>query len=394
MVTEREVSGSTPIADSDVRSQVAQLFGESLFGAWPELEQQVVKPRRRNRWRRWLYRFGAVAAVAGVVSGGQWLMRPGLDRHAVNQRDNYAEELQSFLNDGDLARVSQYLPLVRDGAPGNDPNAATPAVRQALDPKAPKLELILGTEATLYRFFDADPARLSRILPHLDGPGASGQLRRLARLTLLSREERAAHLVELEQIHNDLPNRNDAEYLLATALEFKKETTPAREAWARSERLGPAWLGQRFEQAWFEAHDTRQGAAQAAQKVARQIQRVDPDSPWAKLAAGTFGLPQDSGAPSVRSDAAAPVASPVQIHFERLQQSISSGRASDLGSAKQQLEAAVAAIHQQPPFLLDAFDWLVAEKQVALARHLIGLPAWPRDEKLAAVKAGRLGAKP
>lgn len=390
MVTERDASGETPIADETVRRQIARLFGESLFGAWPELDQYVAKPRRR-RWTPWLYRMLVLGVIAAGVWGGRQFMRPALMRQVDDQRGSYAEELQSFMNDGDLARAAQYLPLVRDGAPSTEPHAKQPVVREQLDPKDPQLDLMVDTEAKLYRFFDAKPERLRRIRPHLEGAEPSPPLRRIARLVIVSREERAARLSEIEQLHNDLPNRNDLEYVLATALEFRNESKAAREAWERSERLGPAWLGHRFEQAWFELHQDRKAAAL---KVARQILRVDPDSPWSKLAIVTFAVPKDLQVQSVRSDAAAPVVSPVQSHFELLHQSIDAGHRGDLESARRHLDAAAAAVNSQAPFLLDAFDWLIAEKLPTLARQLTQHSAWPTDSPVATAKLGRLGGTP
>ncbi len=389
MVTDLNTKGDAPIADPRVRQQVAQLFGESLFGAWPELERNLLKPRRRRRWRPWFYRIMVVGVLAFGFWGGQRLLQPGLQRQVDDQRGNLATELQSFLSDGDLARAAQFLPLVRDGEASAKPLATKSTDHLGIDPKDPHLDLIVGAEATLYRYFDADPERLRRIRPHLEGVGSSSPLRLIARLTILSREERAARLTEIEQLRNDQPNRNELEYLAATALEFRKEEKGAREAWERSERLGPAWLGHRFEQAWFELHQERQPAAQ---KVARQILRVDPDSSWSKLAIITFELQSDTQGQSVRGDAAAPIVAPVQVHFEKLLQSIAAGRRSDWALAKELVVAAAAAARDQPPFLYDAFDWLVAEKLPALARQVTLLSAWPSDAPLAAAKSARLAA--
>lgn len=389
MVTELNTKGDAPIADPAVRQQVAQLFGESLFGAWPELERNLLKPRRRRRWRPWFYRIIFVGVLAFGFWGGQRLLQPGLQRQVDDQRGNFATELQSFLSDGDLTRAAQFLPLVRDGEASAAPLAKKPTDHPGIDPKDPHLDLIVGAEATLFRYFDADPERLRRIRPHLEGVGSSSPLRLIARFTILSREERAERLTEIEQLRNDQPNRNELEYLTATALEFRKEEKAAREAWERSERLGPAWLGHRFEQAWFELHQEQQTAAQ---KVARQILRVDPDSRWSQLAISTFELQNDARGQSVRGDAAAPVVAPVQIHFEKLLQSIAAGRRGDWTLAKEAVAAAAAAARDQPPFLYDAFDWLIAEKLPALARELTLLSAWPSDSPLAAAKLARLPA--
>jgi hypothetical protein len=373
----------SPIEDQGVRRQLAQLFGESLFGPWPELERNKAGPWRRSASKVWLWRLSIAALVVVVVWGGRALLRSGMKRQVDDHRAGYAQELQSFINDGDLQRAAQFLPLVT-AVPGA---AAQGSEIRSIEAKDPHLDLIVGAEATLYRCYDADPERLRQIRPFLDDSGQASPLRFIASLTVQSREERAAKLPEIERLRNDLPNNNELEYLLATALTVRGDTALAREAWQRSARLGPAWLGHRFEQAWFELHATGKLAAQG---IARQMVRIDPDSPWTTLAVVTFELEKNPRAESVRGDAAAPIATPVGIFFDELQQCLAAARRGDSGPAKEHLTRAAAAIHQQPPFLLDAFDWFVVEKQLALARTLTQLPEWPRDSSVATAKLARL----
>ena len=369
----------SPIVDERVRQQLARLFGESLFGPWPQLQHDAGKSMQRRRSKRWLWGLSVLVTLAAAVFGMRWLVRPGLRHQVDDQREHYAQELKTFINDGNLERASQFVELV-EAQPGS-------AKKWDIDPKDPHLDLIVSVEAALYRYFDGSPERLRRIGPYLDDTGRASPLRQIANLTLLSREERAAKLSVIEGLRNDLPDNNDLEYLKATALEFRNDAPSCREAWERSARLEPAWLGHRFEQAWFEL---RQGRAPAAQQIASQMLRVDPDSAWSKLAISIFAVPKNVVVGSIRGDAAAPVATPVEIYFEMLVQGILSAHRKDFAQAWARLIDAASAIQYQAPFLFDAFDWCIAENEPFLAQALTNMPQWPRDSKVANAKLVRL----
>lgn len=399
MVTGSEPRHGSPVHDPAVKEQLEKLFGKSLFGAWPELQASgptsFVPNPRGSRSKRWVWRFALLLACALIVWGGYALFRPGLQRTADMQRANLAEELRVFVNDGNLERASEFVELVRGQF---DPQRTGTEKRRTQDKQAsktlsaadPHLDLIVLTEATLYRYFDADAARLRQIQPFLESAGSSSPWRQLAFLTILSREERAAKLPDLERLREQLPNRSEPVYLLATAWESRGDAARARAAWARSEELGPAWLGHRFEQAWFEWHHAERGAAQ---KAATQIVRFEPESAWAKLASSTFRLEKAVIAQleaDRMSDAAAPRVTPVQTHFRALVESIDSAQRNEPARAREQLLAAMAAIHDEPPFLFDAFDWLAAEQLSSLALTLTEQSGWPSGSSTAASKLRRL----
>ena len=362
------------MTDEAVRRQLAQLFGESLFGRWPELEQNVIVPKRRRWVKTLLWQLTIVGSIGLVLWGGHALFKPGLSRQDAAERAHYAVELQTFLNDGALVQAAQYLPLVYDEAAGGESRNTY-------------LDLTVYAEAVLYRYFDADPARLLRISPHLEGGASLSPLRQVARLTLVSREERATQLSVIEQLGSELPNNNQVEYLRATALEFRGNTEGAIAAWSRSAKSGPAWSLQRFEQASFEA---ARGDDTTAKKVASQIVRTDPDSDWSKLAIFTFGVSKPSDTVSERTDASAPITVPVEVFYEKRQRSIEAHRLGDITKAKELLLEAASVVNEESPFLLDAFDWLLMQKAPVLAQELTKLPKWPGNSPVAKAKLERL----
>ena len=369
-----------PIEDHGVRRQLSQLFGESLFGPWPELHQHSARPQPRRNYGSWALRFFVLACIVAAVVGVRALVRPGFQRQVVDQRGHYAQELKLFIDDGNLERAAQYLPLVQGTTNGT-------TASKALDPNDANLELLVTTEAALYRYYDASPERLGKIRRFLDDTGHASPSRQIASLIVASREERAARISTIERLRNDLPNEYELEYLLATALEFQNDPSLSRSAWERSAKVQPAWLGHRFEQAWFEA---RHSENTKVQEIASQLVATDPDSNWAKLTLDWFELPADAQARVLHGDAGATAPSPVQSHFMLLTRSVQAAHFNRLGEAKELLRQAAAVVQYQAPFLFDVFDWCVAEQLFALAQDLTRMTEWPNDMQIARAKQRRL----
>jgi len=176
-------------AEFRFRPQTGRLFGESLFGPWLDPGQYLDATRTTRRHGTPLRRLALLFSILCVAAAAGWIVRAGLVRRTGEARAHVAHSLATFLREGELDRAAQFLALLRG------PNAT-------LDPHDPHLDLIVRGEAALYRYQDADPARLGRIRPYLS-PAATGPAsaqRILASLAVASRGERAARLAELEPI--------------------------------------------------------------------------------------------------------------------------------------------------------------------------------------------------
>lgn len=390
---------SIPAPATELRSverQLSALFGESLFGSWPELES-ALRQRGRLRTRRvWLWRIVVVAAAVSLAFGVRELLRPALVHKSNEDRSHYARQLGIFLEDGALRNAANLTELVRG------------STRQ-LDAGDAHFDLLLRADAALYRYFDADPERLARLVPHLQAPkGAQRSAsHRMAQLTLLSRSERAEHLPELEKLAQQLSRDAEVHYLLATAREQRGDLDGARRAWRRSEDCGPAWLPHRFEQAVFEK---RREDAAAAARIAAEMNAADPDSLWSEAAARLFPLTDPAvgavspvGAASVRAadtvapaspndPAAAPgsLASPVQIYRTGLILAIEQAKRGETAAAQRSLVEAVGAVRGGAPFVIDAFDELLEAGALELAQSLTRRPEWPVEGPIGAAKAAEL----
>jgi hypothetical protein len=357
-------SGPAPL-----ERQLAKLYGESLFGPWGDpLDAMAAGRGARKRGQRGR-RLGILLLTALVVAAGAWLTRRGLTRSAAQQRALVAKDVATFLADGELDRLAQFLDILRP--PG-----------QPLAPTDPYLDLIVSAEAALYRYQDAAPARLARIERYLAGEQLP-PARRLAQLTVGSQPERAAARQTLDSLLPDFAKSPEYRTLMASVDEQRGDVKAARESWARSAHAGPLWLPHRYLQCAFEA---RQKNAPAVARTAMHMAKVAPDSPWTRLALAHFA--PTTVVPSGPTPAKPP--SPVAQHYTELASALASLAARDLAAARQALGRALAAVHDQPAFVLDAYAALRAAKAEALAAELTSLEAWPRGNAWAKAELGAL----
>ena len=374
-----DVHGPAPAADrgdSGFDRQLASLFGESVFGPWLDPGQYLGATRTTRRHSAPFRRLALLTAVLCLGAAAGWIVRAGLSRRTVEDREHVARNLASFLKQGELDRVAQFLVLLRG------PNAP-------LDAHDAHLDLIIRAEAALYRYQDADPERLARIKPYLSSATtapASGE-RILASLAVASRQERAARLALLESIRPAFDRDPEFHYLLATALEYLGDVKAARQAWDRGFELGPLWLAHRYEQAWFEA---RQGKAEAVSKLVGRLVLVAPESAWTRLASEQFAgarIAKPDVAPAAASEHPTPA---VALYHQNLALAQAQVRAGDPIAGRRSLGQAIAAVNGQAPFVFDAFDWLVEAKAMGLARDLTAFETWPRHSELADARVARL----
>lgn len=356
--------------------QLAYLFGESLFGSWLDSAQYQSTARTKRRHGSRLRRLAILTLILCVGAGTAWLVRAGLVRRTGEERAHLAHSLSTFLKEGELDRLAQFLTLLR-------------APNLPLDAHDPHLDLIVRGEAALYRYQDADPERLARIRPYLappSSPSASGQ-RVLASLTVASRQERADRLAEFESIRQSFDKDPEFHYLLATALEHKGDAKAARLAWNRSFDLGPLWLGQRYEQAWFES---RQKQPETVAKLVASLVRVAPESAWTRLASERFAGAQPAEPSVPPGSSPARPAPAVEVFHQHLAAALAEVRAGDEVAARHRLGRAMEIVAGQAPFVLDTFDWLMEARALGLARELTGFEAWPRHSQLAEARVARL----
>jgi hypothetical protein len=370
----RPSQAGNELGEPGLDRQLAGLFGETVFGPLLDPGRYLSRTSPSNARRGRLRRFVILLLILGVGGATTWLIRAGSRRTTGVSREQTAQSLANFLNEGEMPRVAQFLLVLHDP-------------KQPFDSADPFLDLMVRGEAAVYRYLDADPSRLARIRTYLPIPegGAGSPQRLLASLAVASRQERAERLAELESIGQIFERDPEYHYLLATALEHKGDVQAARRAWERSQDLGPLWLGHRYEQAGFEA---AQRNRTGVRKVVEGLARVAPTSLWTQLASERFlgvRAVHPDKAPGQTPDPAFANVAAFQRDF-----ALALSAAGDQAVAWRRLSQAVAAVNGQSPFVLDAFDWLMAAKATGLARALTGFEAWPRHSKLALARLAML----
>jgi hypothetical protein len=113
---------------------------------------------------------------------------------------------------------------------------------------------------------------------------------------------------------------------------------------------------------------------------------VAPESAWTRLALQHFS--HTTTTPSGTSPPQPP--SPVAQYHAELALALGSVAARDLASARQALGRALTAVHDQPPFVLDAFAALLDAKAEDLAMEVTSFEAWPRRNPWAKAKLAQL----
>jgi hypothetical protein len=366
-----------------VDQQLSRLFGESLFGAWLDPLEPVGGGHRGRKHARWGRRLGVLLVLALVAATGTWLYRRGLVRRAAEERAQVAKDVATFLADGELDRLAQFLAIL---LPPDKPLQATD----------PYLDLIVSAESVLYRYQDAAPARLARIEPFLSSD--EGHPRRvLARLTVASQPERAEAYRTLLGLSPSFPKDPEYHTLMAMVLERRGDAKAARASWERSAQAGPLWLPHRYQQCAFEV---RQRDSTAVSRIVGQMARVAPESAWTRMAYQHFAPGATAPAPTAPAGTAPDATftpkppSPVAQYQAELVKVLQRLGAKDLASARLALGRALAATNGQPPFVLDAFAALLDANAADLAMEMTSYDAWPRksrwaDAKLADLEASR-----
>lgn len=360
---------SKAATESSLAPQLARLYGETLFGPWQDPLESIEASRGAHKRGRWRPKLAVLLVAAVVAAAGAWVYRHGLSRRAEQNRAQVAKDVATFLADGELDRLAQYLSILQ---PPTEP----------LDARSPHLDLVVAAEAALYRYQDGAAERLARIAPHVSANAGTPE-RRLAGMTVSSQPERIQAWETLARSGGSLDKNPEYHTVMATVLEQRGDLKAARVAWERSAQVGPLWLPHRYLQCAFEA---RQNNLPAVTRIAQHMIRVAPASAWTGMTLRHFAkamtVPPGTSTPEPPST--------VAQYYDELTQALSRLSSRDLASARPALGRALAAVHGQSPFVLDAFTMLVSAKAKDLAMEMTSYEMWPRGNRWAQDKATEL----
>lgn len=357
---------STSARASNLEAQLAALYGESLWGEWSDpgalFEHEDVQ-NLRSSGSFWLRLMG-IGIVVGLGAGLWWVVSVGMARSHGEERARVADEISEFLKVGDFDHIQQFLPRLQ-------------LDDKEWDPADPHLDLIIRAEATLYRYFDADPRRFDKIVPYLGGGDKNNSYHRVvSRALIASLAERNSHLESLLRVNQPGIRDPEASFLIATVFDRAGDIKKATKAFNHAEDLGPDHL---FHLAVAAAFHIRHKKKQPSLRLMGQMIDKNPRSPWTRLTEIRCGLA--TGKPTQSLKKADVSFSPVLAGEWYLTRAISELNSKNNKAARQSLQHALNAVHHQAPFLLDYYERLMDESFPLAARFIMSImedEGWPK----------------
>jgi tetratricopeptide (TPR) repeat protein len=316
-------------------SQLAALFGASLFGAWDESLDAAASPV----WIRYLTPILSKRAVAvmlilvvvATLSGV--VVAEGLRIARASDRRTATELMRQMLHSGAVEQLAVFL--------------ASPAANNV------DAALARRAHATVYRYVDADPAHLAMQAAADDPVAAALPLARVERLD------------QLEALRRPEVEKDPQAMLLAAETLARAGDLPAaRETLARADELEPSNVLHAALRVELELADNRPSAARNAAAAALDI---NPHAYWTRVAARRASIPPPDDVEGVAPE------SPVTRGHLLIHEAL--GGTSDDASGP--IADAVAAVRGEPAFLLDWLDTFLAAGKPELARMLVADPSWP-----------------
>jgi hypothetical protein len=287
----------------------------------------------------------ALVVLAGVLLGlGTLLVRAGQQRQEERKRTTLTAQLREFLLHGELAQAGKRVSSLCD----------TPSRCAELSPET--RALVARAQATLYRWHDGDPARLTAI-EALTVPADSVDLA-VKNALLKSADKWSAEIHGLEALAQKDATGCDALYLVALARARVGDLPGAVKAFRAANERGSAHLPYLALQ--VQALDEL-GLPVSAQRVAKRMAFISKKSPWTAWALALAGADSSSEPSSAASEP------PVLRILKALAQGIPA-----------------EGIAPGPEILLDHVDRLIRRGDLSGARSLLGDPRMPAASGLAA----------
>lgn len=263
-----------------VEDVLALLHGARLLGPWSTPWQDEEPSDRATRKALPLRRFALVVVAGALLGLGILLVRAGRQRQEEREQATLTSELREFLLHGELALAERRVASL----------CSTPPRCAQLPPET--RALVARAQATLYRWHDADPARLAAI-EAMAAPAESVDLA-VKNALLESAERWSADINGLEALaRNDIAGC-DALYLVALARARAGNLPAAVAAFRAANERGPAHLPYLALQ--VQALDDS-GLPVSALRVARRMASISDKSPWTKWALSLAGADSPSNPP-------------------------------------------------------------------------------------------------
>jgi tetratricopeptide (TPR) repeat protein len=349
-------------------AQLEALFGGSLFGGWSESVAPKASPElalpRSSRLRRALI----AAGVLVLLSGAAGLGRVASQRSARRARAAFVQRLQSLESASSLEQLAEAL-------------ASRESRRLRADDRVAQGVARLG-HVLLYRYHDADAARLRHLPEHDDESPTAEVTRALA----MSVPERLERLRQLEAAAKARPKDPTTWFVLATALARAELWPAASAAMSRSLAIEPANV---LHLALGADLAAQQGERRSANDRVSQAFDVSGSTPWARWAQSRIDASWPP-ATAVKSAAPMPADPPVVAVYRALLRLRTRNAWKDRNAATAELLAALDRVGRQPAFLLDVADELLQQQLLTGVDAVVALPTWPHGSPSAWALEARL----
>jgi tetratricopeptide (TPR) repeat protein len=247
--------------------QIDALLGGKLFAA--SVPTRVVRSRDKRGFDfvRVVQRLAILVFIGSFVMGAASFMSFGLERKARGESDALAKELRQLL------RIGSY-------EPASTLTGKLDAMTRAAGLEKSFGDLVLLSNALLYRFHDGDPVREQLVKAGLEKSVPPSTDRILARAALNIETDATSLVPELrEMMSMDKDDLHVAE-LLGMAASRSGNQAIAEKSFARAEALEPPQLAYLYQQL---EHWLRYGRKLEAKNLVGRMTDVNPSSPWSKL---------------------------------------------------------------------------------------------------------------
>jgi tetratricopeptide (TPR) repeat protein len=375
---------NSALKSKTISLSVNDMLNGSLFRSKSEVIQyRAISPALLSRFGSghrtisWIRIAVAVLILAFIGASSSLLVieKARRDRLAIATS---IQDIHDFIRLGSFGQLRQEIEEGYDTGMFNKANAELHS-------------LAVRADATLYRYYDADPIRLTRIEQAI----SDGTVERydLVIAKALSRS-RAEQIVLFSDISNSSKHEKadpQSAFLRGRLHISLSPSISVEEAIEPSYRIEPSNLAHLLFSA--ESHH-RAGEEFASQSVVDQMTDISPKSPWTILAKWTVdGNKEDQPTMSEEMkllvDEWPPVLRAQAYQKEALRLAVAGH---DLQS-KKALKKAIEAIGSEPSFLIDFADQLLTHRQANLAAVTVSSEKWPEESDAAKSIIGRLATQ-
>lgn len=373
MTTHREprpLDDTTQRGARSIDEQMYALFGGRKFSQREPSQRALTRLHDARRGRSIsVVRIATTLVFVALAGFSVFVLGYGMRRKSTQDVETLARELDHLAQVGALENADGLLGVLQ-GAEFQSPD---------------EMVLVARADALLYRYHDADSKRLSRVAKQLEvvakhRPDDGIVIRGI----IASAADRIAMLEDLTRIAETTEDP-EAAYLVASALSRAGSHEQADRYFERTLDLEPSHLEHL---AGYAEHKLRANRLDQAESILDTMREVSPSSLWTQVVADALGRAQSTDRHVVDGKEAGPSSRVAEAHA-LLMSAIARHEDGD-PEALDEVTQAIERVNEQPPFLIDYADRLLAIGWRAAARRVIESDRFPDTALAGRAALGRL----